>query len=284
MAPSTTDLGAHMRFEPADLGSDELAFRFETNGMISAAAIGTFLFEVERIARLKSHFGPEASVQVLALGTGSLWGKLKIAGAIAVGAAALGDFGLALEERINRPRATIAHCVAEMTIDSGVVSATITTQDCQITVRTRDLPAIDHVQQRRQASRLRYLEPAQQDQVRAINVADKTKPIAGTAPQAFSSRIFDESTFNTTAPKSAGYFGDRDKRGAINLIGRLSRSPKNEVPITFITEGGRRYGADLADGLTASDLIFDTRVMISANHDPENNWLLIGQVWPIGEL
>jgi propanediol dehydratase small subunit len=192
MALPSTDLGANMRFEPEDLGSDELAFRFETNDIISAAAIGTFLFELERIARLKSHFGPDARVQVLALGTGSLWGKLKVAGAVAVGAAALGDFGLALEERISRPRANIAQCVAEMTIDSGVVSATITTQDCQITVNTQGLPAIESVQQKRQDLSARNFEDVRQYQERAINVAEGTKPIAGTAPQLYGGRAYGE--------------------------------------------------------------------------------------------
>lgn len=284
MVRSTTDLGGSMRFEPEDLAADELAFRFETNGLISAAAIGTFLFELERIAHLKSHFGPEASVQILALGTGSLWGKLKIAGAVAVGAAALGDFGLALEERINGPRAAIAQCVAEMTIDSGVVSATITTQDCQVTVHTRDLPAIAHVKQKREASRVNRHRPAHLEQVRAIRVDEAIGPIAGTAPQPYGGRAYGEGTFGQAVPITGGFLGDGDKRGAVNLIGRLNRSPSDRAPITFVTEGGGEYSVDLADELTVSDLVFDSKVMISANHDPGSNWLLIWQVWPIGEL
>jgi len=272
-----------MDFKPQDLAPDELAFRFETNDTISAAAVGTFLREVERIARLKSHFGPEAEVRILDIGTGSLWGKIKIIGGVAVGVATIGSFGLAIEERLNQPTPVIAQCVAEMALDSGVVSATIVTQDCHITVHTKDLPAIDYVKHKRVAADEKRQQEKLEDQAGSLRLGDTTRPVAGTAPRPYGEGEYGEGRFGGPIRISTGFQGSRDKRGAVNLIGKLSRQ-HNDDPIIFTSPDGSRLGVELADDLAPEDLLYDTQVVVRANHDPEHDWLLIWEVWAISQI
>ena len=246
-----------MKISSNNLAKSELAFHFETNDAVQPYALGTFLREMQRIAGLRRHFGPEAEVRLIEIGTGSVWGKIAIAVGAAGGVAGMGSFLLDLEKRLNSPTDALAQAVATMSLDSSVVSATIVTQDRVITVRTADMPAVDALAERRagelakptpQVGHFRRLgEPIVFDggTAKHSTVSDPARvvnlPLHGRVPSLY--------------PQPRGERVDR------YLIGELHPANPGSA-MTFITEKGLRYDVTLSPSLDLDDYPFGRRIIL----------------------
>lgn len=135
---------------------NELAFFFETStdAPMPAAPLLFFISEVERIAKTKRHFGPDAIVELLEVRTGSKSVRLSINQKIAIaGVAATALVGLPtaaqvsidIHERLVRGNGRLATCVAEMSVDHGVIAVTSTGgATCRVITRD-DMPAVKKV-------------------------------------------------------------------------------------------------------------------------------------------
>jgi hypothetical protein len=197
-----------------DLGPNEFFFRFETNDALRPDALGRFLQQVERIAHLRRHFGPEAEVRLVEIGTGSVWGKITVAIGAIGGIAGFGSFVLDLEARMHSDTDPLAQAIAAMSLDSSVVSATIVTKERVIVVRTADMPAVETVKTARNRVPDRLTSS---DQGRVVEL-----PLHGRVPGFY--------------PKDA-----IDERSETRyLVGELHpANPGSGMP--FVTDEGRRY-------------------------------------------
>ncbi len=139
-----------MDLVPEMLAPNEFAFSLETNNAVSPAAFGTFLREIERIARLKKHFGPDAEIRLVEIGTGSVWGKIKIGLTVAAALAEVSNFAVDIHDRMAQQNDKLAQAVAVMAIDDSVVSFKIVTKDKVFEMKTRDMPAIKAVEHQRE--------------------------------------------------------------------------------------------------------------------------------------
>ena len=232
-----------------DLEPNEFYFHFETNDAVRPDALGRFLQQVERVAHLRRHFGPDAEVRLLEIGTGSVWGKIAIAVGVLGSAAGFGSFVLDLETRMRSPTDPLAQAIATMSLDSSVVSAKIVTKDRVIEVHTIDMPAVASVKQARAALAHEVKSPpAVNDPARVVNL-----PLHGRVPGFY--------------PKDA--IDERVQRRY--LVGELHpANPGGSMP--FITDAGIRYeliNTDTIDYL--GDFPFGKRVILEASAT-ETEW------------
>ena len=244
------------------LTENELAFHFETNDAVAPTQLGVFLAELERIARLKQHFGPDAQVRVTELGTGSVWGKIAVGLGALGGAATIASFGLNISDRLTQPHGKLAEAVAAMSIDSSVVSATIVTNEKTITVTSNDMPAIATVKEKRKHAR--------------YNQTDTSNRIG-----------FDDSLVLSSPterpdsiPKGRRNFSNLgDPRGARNYVGEFRESDGEEYEI-FRQENGHSFAAKVSNEYPLP-IVYRTRVMVRAELDKQNHLMFVHEIYPL---
>jgi len=138
-----------MSAAPEITPENHIGFYFETNEGISLKNLGAFLMEIEHLAKLKSHFGPAAKVEIVGAGTGTFWMEIAISAISDVSTALVESFVKAILSRFKRKKGKLAEAIAALAMDNGVVSAEITTKDQKITIQKKDLGAIETVAKKR---------------------------------------------------------------------------------------------------------------------------------------
>lgn len=132
------------------VADNELAFFFETStdAPMPAGPLLFFISEVERIAKTKRHFGPNVIVDLIEVSSGSKSVRLSVNQKIAIAAVVVPGLGLAADlaidicDRVVSGNGRLAQCVAEMSVNSGVISLTATGgATCRVVTR-QDLERI----------------------------------------------------------------------------------------------------------------------------------------------
>jgi hypothetical protein len=136
---------------PNDLAANELAIFFQTNEQVPARALLNFIYEVDRIARTKRHFGPDALVEILEVRTGTKLVKLSIESKLAAATlvVALAAFANDISLRIQQSSGRLAQSVAQMCIENGVVECEIRTSDTHIKITREEIRAVPILDRRR---------------------------------------------------------------------------------------------------------------------------------------
>jgi hypothetical protein len=289
-----------MNIKPGELEPNEFAFHFETNDAVHPQALGTFLRELERIAHLRRHFGPDAEVRLVDIGTGSVWGRIAIAAGTLAG---LGSFALALEQRLNSPTDPLAQAVAAMSLDSSVVSATIVTRDRVITVRTADMPAVPLVALKRAnggqlpargGGHLADRTAGDAYKERMIDLPLHGRINHGDTPR---NRMLDDDslasgpapiTFAATdkpalpAPMAARgglrFGGSGDLRASRYYVGQIHPPGPLEFRPSFAMTKGGEYWIERADSVEEDDLAYGMPVVVRAEIDEESHTMLVFEV------
>lgn len=275
-----------------DLAANDVVLRFETNQIISPAAFGTVLREIERIARLKGMFGPDVEIGIVDMGTGSAWARIRIGLTIAAEVAAIAGFGLVLSDYIQRERGALAEAVATLAIDDSVVEARIVTREKTITIATHDLPARMIVEAKRALAEGRpvsgtvrmggYGRDYGRDYggARSGNVQPPTlgRVINGGTMEPV--RAEDEANMGIIRGRGGVAFsGSGDLRAARYYLGTLRRG-REEDHIVFETEtpASEDFDVVLAPEIAGNSIPFDVRVAIKAELQREPD---IAYVWDI---
>jgi hypothetical protein len=242
---------------------NELAFYFETNDVIAPAPLGVFLAELERIARLKRHFGPDAEVRVLELGVGSLWGKIAVILGALGGVATVADLALDIGDRLTQSRGRLAEAVATMSIDSSVVSATIVTNDKTITITSNEMRAITTVEQKRKNGGRAPVDTRFMSGFDQAVMPDRASEVpVGREP---------------LGRKDFSNLGD--KRGARNYLGEFIESDAVDYEI-FRREGDGTFAAKISNEYPLS-LVYHTRVMVRAELDNADRVMFVHEIYPL---
>ncbi|MCL6699095.1 hypothetical protein LZ496_09925 [Sphingomonas sp. NSE70-1] len=248
---------------PVILADNELGFYFETNDVIAPAPVGVFLAELERIARLKRHFGPDAEVRVIELGVGSLWGKIAVGLGALGGAASIATLGLDISDRLTQPRGRLAEAVATMSIDSSVVSATIVTKDKTVTITSNEMPAITTVEQKRKSGDRAPVDTRFMSGFSQTLIPDHAKEVpAGREP---------------LGRKDFSNLGD--KRGARNYLGEFIESDAVDYEV-FRLEGGGTFAAKISNEYPLP-LVYHARVMVRAELDNADQLMFVHEIYPL---
>ncbi|TXC73949.1 hypothetical protein FSZ31_04305 [Sphingorhabdus soli] len=113
-----------------------IGFYFETNEAVPARLVARFLIEVDRLARLRSHFGRNTVVEIAEIRSGSVWADVLINGAAL---AAIIKFGVDISDRLtwNRPN-PLSDSVSIMAENYSVVRVDIVTRTGTISVDRGD--------------------------------------------------------------------------------------------------------------------------------------------------
>jgi hypothetical protein len=104
------------------------------------------------VRAIRSHeaFPEEGQIEIVSMGIGSFWTKLRVWG---VTVATIGSFGLMLEQRLKAPSDELANCVAWSMIEDGVTKAVIKS-DGTIEVLREEMPAVDRLLAKRERPQL----------------------------------------------------------------------------------------------------------------------------------
>ena len=145
------------RYSPDDISPFEIGIFLNTNETVSSGAFGTLLFEIERIAQDERFFGPTAELRITELGLGSVRGKLTVffAGVAATAttwaavsthrsanaAVEMAEMQKEVAARASRSNSYLGQCLAEMHLDSSVVSLDVTTASGNRFIKTSSLAA-----------------------------------------------------------------------------------------------------------------------------------------------
>lgn len=275
-----------------DLAPNDIVFRLETNQAISPASFGTVLREIERIARLKSQFGPDTEIGIVDMGTGSAWARIRIGLTIAAEIAAVGALALTIEQYVNRPSGTLAEAIAVLSIDDSVVEARIVTRARTITIATNELPARQTVEQKRLiAAGVREIEGVG-GYGRSYGMDYGGKPITldGQELTLDNERLsMDGQNAQPDRIKDwAGYFGVTDeKKGPISatggvtfggtaklgqlrhFVGRLHPGRAGHSDARLEGKSGTMYHLRLATELLAEELPWGMQVVVAGTTDAD---------------
>ena len=224
-----------MSAAPETVEGNELVFFFQTNEPIPARPLLDFLYEVERIARLRRHLGPDAVVEISEVITGtklvrlSFGQKIALAGAAFAGAsaaAAVAQLGIDLASNIQKPTGRLAESVARMCLDHGVAECIITTPDGRVRISRDAVKAVAVLQNRREGA----------EEAESLPRPARARPVQADDPL-----LARRSEDFRAAPALAGV-------GRIyTLVGRLVPPTQESHDWIFTSQSGTRY---IARGLS----------------------------------
>ena len=314
------------RYSPKDLLPFEIGIFLNTNDSVSSGAFGTLLFEIESIAQDERFFGPTAELRITELGLGSIRGKLAVffAGVAATGttwaavsthrsanaAVEMAEMQKEVAARASRSNSYLGQCLAEMHLDSSVVSLDVTTALGNRFIKTSSLPAVNYVQRKRALyARSKFRNSDMVDIPLHGRLHDRDEAIdeLQAAPRPKKDRIplsmgpdmvLEDGQGNvigvdakqtgkreTVPTKRNGQWlfdASTDRRGAKALIGKFAK--RGDDMIYFYSEKGPRLGAIFDKEIPLSES-FPTadRVMVRATVDSEHKTIYVIEIYQIDE-
>lgn len=118
---------------------NEFGIYIEFNGYARAELTLFLVSELVRIAHLKSHFGPDAIVEIVEISRGSLWAKIGIPLATI---ATIGGFALQIEDRLRTKTERLSQCTAQIVLEGGAQAVQLLTCTGPIEILKEEMPAV----------------------------------------------------------------------------------------------------------------------------------------------
>lgn len=314
------------RYSPDDLSPFEIGIFLNTNDTVSSGAFGTLLFEIERIAQDERFLGPTAELRITELGLGSVKGKLTVffAGVAATAttwaavsthrsanaAVEMAEMQKEVAARASRSNSYLGQCLAEMHLDSSVVSLDVTTASGNRFIKTSSLPAVDYVERKRALyARSQLRDPDMVDiplhgsvndrdqvidELQAAPISKKDRiPLAmgpdmvlgdgqGNVIGVDAKQTGEQETVPTKRNGQWLFDASTDRRGAKALIGKFAK--RGDDMIYFYSETGPRFGAIFDEEIPLPES-FPTpdRVMVRATVDSAHKTIYVIEIYQIDE-
>lgn len=286
-----------MSAAPEIVGENEVAFFFQTNERIPARLALTFLVEVERIARNRSVLGPDVTLELVEVRTGTLLMKVAAYSTIAGTLIAATALGLTIVEKLQERNERISKCVAEMALDHGVVGATVVTCEGGIDVGRDTMRAVQIMEWEREHGPLspkgqrafgrgKYGEDVYSPDVEYvaqptdIELAGERKP----RKLELEKPIDLPREEPVRGPDGFVFQASSDPRGAQTFIGRFYQ--RGDGLVYFDAETGHRLGVifDKTIEADSSWLPFGDRISVRAAYDAQNRTIYVFEFYRVDML